>query len=283
MLPPRAIIALLACCAAAVSPVAPASADTAVKLKYIRDSNDRPVSQYYLLLHGGDARLRLPDPVAVLLLLPDGPGRLNLKYGGIEIDSHGFLVRTRHLLAAEGPYAVAVMDAASDYLNDAVFPAGLNGHRTSDAHFEDIHRVIADLRARFPRKKIWLVGAGRGSISAAQAVAEQAPGHGADGLILASPVIVKQPAHNWLGEVGLDVIKLPTMVMVHRADRCPATPRKTAKRMKQVLAAVSELKITTIKGGSMAISSDCGGLSAHGFFGVEQKAVREIANFINRF
>lgn len=80
------------------------------------------------------------EPVAVLLLLTGGDGRLRLDPDRREDDSFGFPVHTRYHFAAEG-FIVAAMDAASDFLvhNHAsivdppgsrfVHGSGLDGHR----------------------------------------------------------------------------------------------------------------------------------------------------------
>jgi len=262
---------------------APAMADTVIKLKYIRDSDKRPVEQYYLLLHGKDPALELPDPVAVLLLFPGGGGRLGLQDDRLSINAQNVLIRTRHLIAAEGPFAVAVLDAASEFHNETIFPGGLRGQRTSAAHLEDIRRVIADLRNRFPGKKVWLVGNSRGTISAANAAAELPVGQGGHGLVLTSPVTVKQPARGALDDVRLGGIKVPTMILTHRSDKCAVTPPKNARKLKKKLTGTKQVKIKQMKGGSLRISAACKALGPHGFFGVELKTIRTIGEFITRF
>lgn len=262
---------------------APVLADTVIKLKYIRDSDKRPVTQYYLLLHGKDPVLQLPDPVAVLLLFPGGHGRLDLADDRLSVDALDFPIRTRHLIAAEGPFAVAVLDAASEFKNDAIFPGGLLGQRTSNAYLEDVRRVIGDLRSRFPGKKIWLMGDSEGAIAAAHAAAELPIGQGAHGLVLTSPVTVKVPARSALGDVRLGGIKIPTLILTHRSDDCAATPPKAARGLKQKLTGNKQVAIKEMKGGSLRISEACKPLGPHGFFGIEQKTIRAIGEFITRF
>lgn len=284
MLHPSAIRPLLAALAMAMCVgQAPALADTVVQLKYIRDSNKRPVAQHYLLLHGKDPALELLDPVAVLLLFPGGGGGLGLQDDRLSVDAQNFLIRTRHLIAAEGPFAVAVIDAAPEFQNEAIFPGGLRGQRTSAAHLEDIRRVIADLRTRFPGKKIWLVGNDRGTISAANAAAELPVGQGAHGLVLTSPVTVKQPARGALDDVRLGGIKVPTLILTHRSDKCPVTPPKNARGLRKKLTGTKQIKLMEMKGGSLRISKACKALGPHGFFGIEQKTIRAIGEFITRF
>lgn len=280
----RPIRAVLAAFAMAIFVgLAPAMADTVIKLKYIRDSDKRPVEQYYLLLHGKDPALALPDPVAVLLLFPGDGGRLGLEDDRFSVDAGNFLIRTRHLIAAEGPFAVAVMDAASEFHNETIFPGGLLGQRTSAAYLEDMRRVIVDLRSRFPGKKIWLVGDGRGAVAAAHAAAELTIGQGAHGLVLTSPVTVKQPARGAIDDVRLGAIKLPVLILTHRSDQCAITPPGNARRLKKRLTGTKQVNFQEMKGGSLRISPDCEPFGPHGFFGIEQKTVRAIGAFITRF
>ena len=129
---------------------APAVADEVVTLEYTRAAGGAAVSQSYILIHDGDPDIDLPSPVATLVLFAGGAGRLRIADEELGIDTANFLVRTRHHFAAQGKFNVAVMDAASDFLDNALFPIGLRGQRLSPQHLEDMQRVIADLRARFP-------------------------------------------------------------------------------------------------------------------------------------
>lgn len=262
--------------------IVPAKADDVVTLTYARDAGGATVDQSYILVHDGDAGTFLPDPVATVVLFAGGRGRLRIADEQLSVDASNFLVRTRSLIAASGPFNVAVMDVASDFLDAGLFPNGLFAQRTSPQHLEDIKRVIADLRGRFPGLPVWLVGTSRGSISAAHGAAELAPPIGPDGLVLTSSVTVDRPNRNSLNDVDLGAVSVPTLIVAHRNDACPVTPPGDAEAIKMRLTNVPKQRkrVRNFEGGAKAISAACNALSAHGFFGIEPRVVAFIGKWI---
>jgi hypothetical protein len=78
-----------------------------------------PIEQSYILVEAAPAA----TAKAVLLLFAGGTGKLAIADQQLDINSNNFLVRSRHLFAAQG-FHVAVMDAATDFLT---CPLGLRG------------------------------------------------------------------------------------------------------------------------------------------------------------
>ncbi len=269
-------LAILAACAMA----APAFADEVVTLQYTRTAGGATVSQSYILIHDGDPDIDLPDPVATVLLFAGGSGRLGIADGDLGIDTANFLVRTRHHFAAQGKFNVAVMDAASDFFDNALFPRGLRGQRVGPQHLEDMQRVIADLRTRFPGLPVWVIGTSRGSISAAHAAAQLPAPVGPDGLVLTASVTVPTPGQNSLADVVLAGVQVPTLIVAHEKDTCFVTPPADSHAIAEGLVNAPKVKIRLFDGGFMAIGRDCGALSAHGFFGIESKVVKRIGKFV---
>ena len=124
---------------------------------------DAPVGQVVVLFSGGNGLVRLRP----FSLTPEYAARGN------------YLVRTRYLWAGGG-FAAAVVDVPSDLAN-----SGLDdGFRLGRTHAEDVAKVIADLRQRFPKAQVTLIGTSRGTVSAAS-VARHLPG-GFDRVVLTS-------------------------------------------------------------------------------------------------
>ena len=78
-------------------------------------------------------------------------------------------------------------------------------------------------------------------------------------------------------------IKVPTLILTHRSDKCAVTPPKGAHGLKKRLTGNKQVAIKQMKGGSLRISGACKALGPHGFFGIEQKTIRAIGEFITRF
>ena len=264
----------------AFAAAAPALADEVVTLQYERDAGGAVVSQSYILIHDGDPDIDLPSPVATVILFAGGSGRLRIADEELAIDTANFLVRTRHHFAAQGRFNVAVIDAASDFLDNAQFPRGLRGQRVSPQHLEDMRRVIADLRTRFSGLPVWVIGTSRGSISAAHAAAQLPAPVGPDGLVLTSSVTVPTPGQNSLDDVVLAGVQVPTLIVAHEKDACFVTPPGDSQDIADGLVNAPRVKVRLFDGGFTAISNACGALSEHGFFGIESRVVRRIGKWV---
>lgn len=240
-----------------------------------------PVAQHYILID------EVENPIACLVLSPGGRGRLGVADGQLSINSTNFLVRSRHLFAAEG-YCVAVIDAATDFLFRTVETEhpGLLDHRMSGDRIGDIEAVIQDLRTRFVGVPVWLVGTSRGTNDTAAVAAHVGPPDGPDGLVLTSTLT--KPGglsdDNVLNEnlVDLSQVQVPTLVVAHINDGCTVTPPEDRKVVKKRLVQSPRVQVLTFNGGSEPLSTPCQALSFHGFFGIEPKVVRAIGKWIEQ-
>lgn len=221
------------------------------------------VTQSYLLSapEAGKAR-------AVAILFPGGAGKTDLERETARavLDRGNFLVRTRRLFAGSG-IAAAVVDVPSDQ------PAGMeDGFRLGAAHAEDIGKVVADLRTRFPGVPVFLVGTSRGTVSAASAGSRL--GKTVDGVVLTATLFLasgRQP-----GLSGFDYASIPSpLLFVHHADdACAHTPYSSAKRL------ADRYPLVSVSGGPPPQSKPCEAMSAHGFLGREADTVDAIAKWI---
>jgi pimeloyl-ACP methyl ester carboxylesterase len=222
-----------------------------------------------------------PDhPVASVILFAGGPGALGLKSASSMNWGYGnFLVRSRENFAAHN-FIVAVVDAPSDRQDGmgAIF-------RMSDAHAGDIGAIASYLKneAAVP---VWLIGTSMGTFSAA--IGAIAGGKDIDGLVLTSTVTRAPPewaiakSHpNGVADMALSEITVPTLIMSHREDGCNDSPAADAAMLRTRLTKASKAEIALLDGGHRPQSSPCEPYAAHGYFGVEAKAVDTIANFIN--
>jgi hypothetical protein len=264
----------------------------------LRFDNGNPAFVRYLLIDPSNADPAVDGfeplaPIAVLMLFTGGDGRLNLAIGQLNTGSPNFLVRTRYHFAAER-YVVAVVDAASDFLahnhadtTDANgFPhgSGLLGHRLpnrlhGDKHLQDLTAVMSDLRARYPALPLWAVGTSRGTVSAAVAAVAVIPPP--DGVVLTSS-LTGPSAFEDLNGVNLETVGVPALIVSHRDDGCSVTKPEDSKALKQRFAASPRVRVLMFQGGSTPVSDPCDPLSAHGFFGIEQKVIEDIAKWIRR-
>ena len=264
----------------------PAAADQVITLNYTRDAGGATVSQSYILVSDNDPDYSLPGAKATLLLFVGGSGRIGASDGQIGVNAANYLLRTRRHFAAAGPFNVAVMDAASDFL---ALPGGLRHQRLSPEYLEDMQRVAADLRTRFPGLPLYAMGTSRGTVGAAVFAAGLSPADGGpDGLILTAPVTVPSGGGDHISveapfTIDLAAIAVPSLVVAHKDDGCVVTPPENAEPLRHLLQQSGiEAKHKMISGGLPPISDACQALSEHGFFGVEQKSVDQISNWISK-
>jgi len=228
------------------------------------------IQQSYVLVDAPDAT----KAKGVLLLFVGGGGQLDIADEQANLNSTNFLLRSRHLFAAQG-YHVAVMDAASDFLT---CNGGLKNRRTSGAFTKDMVAVVTDLHQRFPGLPLWAIGTSRGTIAAAQAAAYF--GSAIDGLVLTSPMT--NPAAANVFNVPLAQIAAPTMITVHEKDACFVTPPSGMESIRNALTAARKIKTKEFDGGFPALSPDpCDATTAHGYLGIEPTVVEKITDWID--
>jgi pimeloyl-ACP methyl ester carboxylesterase len=271
---------------------------TVVSLTGYRKRFDNPAAdaiQRYLLIDIGNVDVQPIDasgnegdgqndisPRGVLVLFPGGGGKLNLQPGQTNSGSTNFVVRTRYHFAAQ-QFIVAVVDAASDFLT---LSEGLAGHRVSGKpysteYLQDLEALIKNLRIQFPGKPLWMVGTSRGTLSAARAAADLGPApNGPDGVVLTSSLTGPSGAGDLSG-VALEDIRVPTLIVSNKADQCSVTKPDDSKRLLKRLTGAPAAKYLELKGGKLPpLDISCNTMSAHGFFGTEEKTIDKIGDWI---
>jgi len=232
------------------------------------------------------------DPIAILLLLPGGDGRLRLGAGTREVGFPAFPITHRYHFAAEG-FIVAAMDAASDFLEhdhatqvDLGFPhqSGLTGHRLpnrlhGDKYLQDLKAVIDDLRAKFPALSLWPVGISRGTESAAVAATELE--NPPDGIVLLASLTGPSNLGDLSpGNVDLQRVTVPTLIVTNQDDLCPGTKPEDSKRLKERFTVSPRVQVLIFNGGRTPLNEPCGALSGHTFFGIEESVVDAITRWV---
>jgi hypothetical protein len=221
-------------------------------------------------------------PVATVILLPGSPGTLFKRDGSgrIQRDAAGvpaiygsnFLIRARHAFAAAG-FLVYSVDVPSDHLGD------VDSFRGTAGHAEDIAGIIAYARqaALVP---VWLIGTSMGTISAANAAARLKTG-GPDGLVLTSsmtmPTRRSQPI-NVVVDVG--AITIPTLFVHNKEDNCVAATFGGVAPLMERFTHVPRKELIAVSGGAAPQGDQCQPLSRHGYLGIEDEVVGDIARWI---
>jgi pimeloyl-ACP methyl ester carboxylesterase len=211
------------------------------------------------------------EPVASVILLPGGNGLL-FSERKPQLSGDNFLIRSRDKFAAFG-FLVASVDGPSDH------PEGLGSFRDSSAHAQDIAAVIAYLRQQAP-VTVWLIGTSMGTISAANVAAWLKTG-GADGLVLTSSIVGQNRRYAPVNAlVDVDQIAIPTLVVHNKEDGCPLCPFSTVASFLERFTHAPRKALIAVSGGDPPQSDPCEALSRHGYLGIEDEVVADIARWI---
>ena len=207
----------------------------------------------------------------VLVMLPGGTGRVDLTADGEPGRGDNVLVRTRSLWEAQG-YAVLIPDA----------PAGANlrGTRQSPAYAAIVEALVSLARDR-GHAPVFLVGTSQGSVAAVNGAAHARPGQVA-GLILTESVSRLGGSHETVFDADPQDVRVPTLVVANRDDRCPIAPPDDAPRIAAALTHAPTVDIVMVTGDADQSPKPCGSLTPHGYFKIEAVVVGDIVRWLNQ-
>jgi pimeloyl-ACP methyl ester carboxylesterase len=81
---------------------------------------------------------------------------------------------------------------------------------------------------------------------------------------------------------ALDQIRLPVLVYHHRGDACRITQAHEAERIVRGLQNAPVKKLWLVEGGDNPTGDPCEALHWHGFIGMEETAVKDMASWIRQ-
>lgn len=204
-----------------------------------------------------------------LILFPggNGAGPFKMTDGGV-VSGWNFLVRSAGNFIENG-FSVFTVAPPSDH------PTGMStDFRESAEHADDIASLATYLEER-GFERIYLVGNSRGTLSATALGTRLKDSH-LKGVVLTSAL----EYDDYLRWLPLAQLQLPVLMVHHRNDACRVSSFEEARLTLASLSTTTAVDFTEVVGGAYPRSAPCGNLSAHGFFGVEEKVVQVIADWI---
>jgi pimeloyl-ACP methyl ester carboxylesterase len=210
-------------------------------------------------------------PWATTILYVGGSGAMALDERGPTDLKGNFLLRIADRLSAAG-IALVYPDTPSDHRS------GFGNVRTEPGHAKDGLAVIAWAR-QHGNAPIFVIGTSRGTISAVNIAANVEPG-AIKGVALTSSLMEPSKKANAIDDAQLARIRVPTLVVHHRNDRCGVTRPADVPQLMDGLKAAPRKDLVWIEGGLPAKSGPCDGKSAHGYFGVEAEATKALVDWM---
>lgn len=212
-----------------------------------------------------------PGAVASVVLFSGGAGGYGKSEENSWPTSGNFLIRTGKYWAGL-PFNVIMVGRPSDGIDLA------SGNvRTGDEHAADNLAVFKAVKAH-SALPLWLVGTSMGTISAAAAAIQDREGLIA-GIVLTSSILAyKVPGA--VPKQDLEKIRVPTLIVHHEEDACWACRPYEVKHIASGLSQAPIQKTLMIKGGSGVTGGACEAFHHHGYVGVENETIDQIAAWI---
>lgn len=203
-------------------------------------------------------------------MLPGGAGDVGLERDGDVRHDDNFVVRTRALWVQQG-YAVVIPDTIDG--------ANLRGLRSSPAYARLVNGLVAFAHRQTPGP-VFLLGTSQGSIAAMNGAAHAAPGSIA-GVVLTESVSVMGGSGETVFSADPQRVGAPALVVANRDDRCNVAPPEAASRIAAAMTASRDVHVLMVAGGTTRSRKDCGSLTPHGYFGIENQVVVAISRWMD--
>lgn len=215
-----------------------------------------------------------PDvPKAVAILFAGGGGKLGIKRNGKIKRGGNFLVRSRHLFAANGLVAL-VPDVSTDRKKGK----GLRGFRDVDAYLEDMKAMVAHARKTY-KLPVWLVGTSAGTISVAHSAEKLTGPYRPDGVVFTASITEDSGHGAHVLDFDIDKYTGPALIAHHKRDVCSVTPPGGVDDIKDELKKASAVGVMLYDDGDPK-GDDCQARHYHGFNGIEEKVVGDMAKWM---
>lgn len=228
-------------------------------------------------------RCQAQDPVAVLLLFPGGPGRIDLSGEGEQFSiggGSGFTARNYTNFATQG-FLTVLLDAPSDFYTENGMPPQF---RIGTGHAADVHDLLEAVpeSATLP---VWVLGISMGSLSAANMGIRLT--NRLQGLVLASCPTQPEPdgalytvLTNGILDMQLGEIGIPVLVAYHSNDGCSETPASNAPAVVTALSNAGPCELRYFSGGDPGEGNPCGTTVYHSFWGLDGEVSAAMSDFI---
>jgi pimeloyl-ACP methyl ester carboxylesterase len=203
-------------------------------------------------------------------MMPGGSGEVDIERNTDLRHDENFVVRTRFLWTARG-YAVVIPDAL-DHEN-------MRGLRSSPEYAAVVDTLVEFAHTRVANEPVFLLGTSQGSIAAMNGAAHARPGQLA-GLVLTESVSRLGGSHETVFDADPAGVRVSALVVANREDTCDVAPPGDAPKIAGAMSNSPGVKVLYVSGGTARSHKACGSLTPHGYYGIEQSVVTQIADWM---
>jgi alpha-beta hydrolase superfamily lysophospholipase len=211
-----------------------------------------------------------PDARAAIVMLPGGAGDVGLTGSADIRHSDNFVVRTRAMWARRG-FTVLIPDTIGH--------ANLRGIRSSPGYASVVNDLVK-LAHRQVTGPVFLLGTSQGSIAAVNAAAHATAGSIA-GVVLTESVSVMGGSGETVFSASLELVRAPALIVANRDDQCNVAPPEAASQIARAMTMSRDVQVLIVTGGSNRSAKNCGSLTPHGYYGIEDQVIAKISRWMD--
>ncbi|GAO00235.1 hypothetical protein Gxy13693_042_069 [Komagataeibacter xylinus NBRC 13693] len=127
---------------------------------------------------------------------------------------------------------------------------------------------------------VFLLGTSQGTIAAVNGAAH-APAGSIAGVVLTESVSVMGGSRETVFSASPQDIGVPVLVVANRDDRCNVAPPTAARQIAAAMTASRDVQVLMVAGGITRSKRECGSLTPHGYFGIEDQVINAICNWLD--
>jgi hypothetical protein len=206
----------------------------------------------------------------VVVMFPGGTGEIDIEKSGRVKNAKNFVVRSEDLWLDRG-YGIVLVDALDHQ--------SMRGQRSS-AEYAAVTKKIIEFAHSQANVPVWVLGTSQGSIAAMNA-ASHAGRTQLAGLILTESVSIPGGSHETVFDAHPDDVRVPALVVANTDDRCKVAPPSMAQSIAQSIRHAPSM-VLAVSGGTQRTQDDCGSLTPHGYYGIEEKVVDGIVDWMQK-
>lgn len=206
----------------------------------------------------------------IIVMFPGGTGEIDIEKSGQVKNAKNFVVRSDDLWRDRG-YGIVLVDALDHQ--------SMRGQRSSAAYAEVTKKIIEFAR-RQANVPVWVLGTSQGSIAAMNA-ASHAGRTPLAGLVLTESVSILGGSHETVFDAHPDDVRVPSLVVANVDDRCKVAPPSMAQSIAQSIRH-APATVLSVSGGTQHTQDECGSLTPHGYYGIEEKVVDGIVDWMQK-
>jgi hypothetical protein len=204
----------------------------------------------------------------IIVMFPGGTGDVGIERDGAIEHNDNFVVRTRELWAQHG-YGVVIVDAIGHQ--------SMRGQR-STPEYAAVTREILAFAHSVSNVPVWVMGTSQGSIAAMNA-ASHSEHRELAGVILTESVSVLGKSQETVFDAHPQDVLAPALIVANRDDRCWVAPPSKANEIAHAMRNARST-VLFVEGGTARSSNECSSLSPHGYWGIDDKVVGDIENWM---